>query len=248
MFLFARHRGRLSSLADASQLSVSKWLEHACRSGRVHVTDSPARWVMVHRLHHQHSEREEDPHSPLAGFFWGHMGWLLLENRFLSRLDSYERYARDILRDPFYLRFERGLLWLWAYVAHAVLFYLAGLAIGWYSTGTYLGGVQFGLSLLLYGVVFRTIYCWHITWGVNSISHIWGYRNFTTDENSRNNWFIASPPTARAGTTITTPIPAAVCMAVTAGGARRHLLDAAMSRCRRSRMGPGPTAGSANPA
>jgi stearoyl-CoA desaturase (delta-9 desaturase) len=28
---------------------------------------------------------------------------------------------------------------------------------------------------------------WHITWSVNSIGHIWGYRNYQTAENSRNN-------------------------------------------------------------
>jgi stearoyl-CoA desaturase (delta-9 desaturase) len=32
---------------------------------------------------------------------------------------------------------------------------------------------------------------WHITWSVNSITHVWGYRNYETDENSRNNWFVA---------------------------------------------------------
>lgn len=169
-----------------------KWLEHTLAVlGVCTLQDSPGRWVMVHRMHHQKSDREEDPHSPLAGFFWGHMGWVLMENRRLSTRDTYERYAPDILRDPFYLRFERNLLWMWVFLAHAVLFYLAGLAIGSYSTGTYMGGVQFGLSLLLWGVVFRTIYTWHITWGVNSISHLWGYRNFETDENSRNNWLIA---------------------------------------------------------
>jgi len=28
---------------------------------------------------------------------------------------------------------------------------------------------------------------WHITWAVNSVNHVWGYRNYETDENSRNN-------------------------------------------------------------
>jgi fatty-acid desaturase len=38
--------------------------------------DSPARWVMVHRMHHQHSDKQPDPHSPLVNWFWGHVGWL----------------------------------------------------------------------------------------------------------------------------------------------------------------------------
>jgi stearoyl-CoA desaturase (delta-9 desaturase) len=169
-----------------------RWLEHTLAVlGICSLQDTPARWVMIHRMHHQHSDEQPDPHSPLAGWFWGHMGWLFVENRQLSKLVTYERYARDVLQDSFYLRFERSLLWVWVYAGHALLFYLAGLAIGWWASGDWIGGVQFGLSLLLYGVVFRTLYSWHITWGVNSLAHLWGYRNYQTDENSRNNWLIA---------------------------------------------------------
>jgi fatty-acid desaturase len=169
-----------------------KWLEHILAIlGVCSLQDSPARWVMVHRMHHQHSDKQPDPHSPLVNWFWGHMGWLLVENRHLNKFSTYERYARDILQDPFYLRLERGRLWVWVYVVHAFLFYLVGLTVGALLSGTLVGGVQFGLSLLLYGVVFRTIYTWHVTWGVNSLAHMWGYRNYETNENSRNNWFFA---------------------------------------------------------
>ena len=169
-----------------------RWLEHTLAVLAVcSLQDSPARWVMIHRLHHQYADRQPDPHSPLVSWFWGHVGWLLVENRQLSRLSTYERYARDVLQDPFYLRLERGHLWVWVYVAHAALFYLVGLAVGWLGTGSALGGVRFGLSLLLYGVVFRTLFSWHVTWGVNSLAHLWGYRTFPTNENSRNNWFFA---------------------------------------------------------
>jgi stearoyl-CoA desaturase (delta-9 desaturase) len=169
-----------------------KWLERSLAVlGVCALQDSPARWVMVHRLHHQHSDCQGDPHSPLAGWFWSHVGWLLVENRQLSALATYDRYARDVLRDPFYLWMERGHRWVWVYLAHVALFYLAGCAAGWALTGEPLGGVQLGLSLLLYGVVLRTLYSWHVTWGVNSLGHLWGYRNYKTDENSRNNWLFA---------------------------------------------------------
>ena len=168
------------------------WFEHALAIlGVCSLMDSPARWVMIHRLHHQHSDRQPDPHSPIVSWFWGHVAWLFVENRQLSQLDTYDRYARDILRDPFYFRLERGRLWILVYVAHAVLFYLMGATIGAILSGTLLGSVQFGLSILLYGVICRTIFAWHVTWGVNSLGHMWGYRNYETDENSRNNWFFA---------------------------------------------------------
>jgi stearoyl-CoA desaturase (delta-9 desaturase) len=169
-----------------------KWFEHTLAVlGVCALQDTPARWVMIHRMHHQNADRSNDPHSPMAGWFWGHMGWLVVENRQLSSLANYERYARDVLQDRFYLRMERGLLWVWIYAAHAALFYFVGLAIGWSLTGQMMDGVQFGLSLLLWGVVLRTVYSWHITWGVNSWAHMWGYRNYETDENSRNNWVLA---------------------------------------------------------
>ena len=51
--------------------------------------------------------------------------------------------------------------------------------------------VQFGLSLLVWGGALRTVVAWHVTWSVNSISHVWGYRNYETPDTSRNNALIA---------------------------------------------------------
>ncbi|HJN64713.1 MAG TPA: acyl-CoA desaturase, partial [Pirellulales bacterium] len=33
----------------------------------------------------------------------------------------------------------------------------------------------------------RTVLVWHITWSVNSLTHIFGYRTYQTNEGSRNN-------------------------------------------------------------
>ena len=41
------------------------------------------------------------------------------------------------------------------------------------------------------GVFVRTVYVWHITWAVNSVTHRWGYRNYETREDSTNNWLFA---------------------------------------------------------
>ncbi len=59
-----------------------KWFEHLLAIlGICTLQDSPARWVAIHRIHHKESDHEPDPHSPLAGFFWGHMGWLFVKSR-----------------------------------------------------------------------------------------------------------------------------------------------------------------------
>lgn len=168
------------------------WLEHTLGVlGVCCLQDSPARWVATHRQHHQYPDQQNDPHSPLVAVFWGHMGWLLIENREHQYVTFLDRYASDLLRDPFFQRLERRLAWFKVYVLHAVPFFLAGLAIGWTSTGNWRDGVQFGSSLLVWGVFVRTVFVWHFTWTVNSLAHVWGYRNYATNDNSRNNWISA---------------------------------------------------------
>ena len=115
--------------------------------------DTPGSWVATHRLHHNESDKREDPHSPLVSFFWGHLNWLFFENRSVRNGSAYDRFARDILRDPFYLRLERSmLLALWIYAAHAGVYVLAGVAVGWAGSGSWVAGVQLGLSWLVWGV------------------------------------------------------------------------------------------------
>src|SRR5438034_3667548 len=95
-----------------------RWLEHGLAIlGVCCLQDTPARWVAVHRLHHQNSDDQEDPHSPLVSFFWSHFGWLMVTNQELQRLTMYERYSRDILRDRFYLNMERHGMWIWINLA-----------------------------------------------------------------------------------------------------------------------------------
>ncbi len=168
-----------------------QWLERTFAViGVCCLQDAPGRWVIVHRLHHQHSDERPDPHSPLVNFLWGHVGWFLVVNRHINTIGTYEKYGRDILRDPFYMAIERNMTRLWIYLAHAVVFFVAGVAAGWATSGDWLTGLQCGASVLVWGVIVRTVAVWHITWSVNSLTHLWGYRNYATDENSRNNWFV----------------------------------------------------------
>jgi stearoyl-CoA desaturase (delta-9 desaturase) len=103
----------------------------------------------------------------------------------------FERYSRDILADGYYRYLERNP---WAilliYSAHAALFALAGLLVGRWAGGDWRHGVQLAASWLVWGVYVRTVLVWHITWSVNSLTHLFGYRTYETDEDSRNNWFV----------------------------------------------------------
>jgi fatty-acid desaturase len=171
--------------------SCPKWLEHLfALLGVCCLQDSPARWVAIHRQHHQHSDEEPDPHSPLVTAVWSHFGWLVVENHEHNSLAFYEQYARDILKDRFYLRIERKALWFWIYLLHAFIFFAAGTLLGAALGGNLTAGLQLGASWLVWGVFARTVFVWHVTWSVNSLTHLWGYRNYSTGDNSRNNWLV----------------------------------------------------------
>ncbi len=169
-----------------------KWLEHGFAIlGICCMQDTPARWVAVHRRHHQFSDRQDDPHSPLVNFLWGHVGWMLVENRDLARLGIYDRYAKDILRDPFYRRLERSYLYPTIIIASWATFFVIGTAIGLVLGYEAPEVIQLGASVLLWGVFVRTVAVWHITWLVNSAAHLWGRRPYDTGDDSRNNWVVA---------------------------------------------------------
>ncbi len=152
--------------------------------------DTPGRWVATHRFHHNHSDEQPDPHSPLVNFLWSHIGWLIIHNRRTQCMETYRKFAPDIFKDPFYMRLEKGFLALWVYAAHALLFFAVGFGIG-AAVGGAAEGLRFGLSLLVWGVFVRTVAVWHITWSVNSLTHLFGYQNYETGDHSRNNWLVA---------------------------------------------------------
>lgn len=170
---------------------VPKWLEHTfVVFALCCMQDTPGKWVATHRYHHKHSDETADPHTPLVAFLWAHVGWLLIRNRATQNVGTYRRFARDVLEDPFYLALELSSAWIWIYLGHAAIFFGAGFGIGWLFDGSVAAGVQFGLSLLVWGVFVRTVAVWHITWSVNSLTHLFGYSNYDNGDHSKNNWLV----------------------------------------------------------
>ena len=169
-----------------------RWLEHTlavlgvcCWEG------SPMGWVAIHRMHHQHSDDVADPHCPRRpSVFWSHMGWFLLYDPAIYNISTYDRYARDLIQDRFYKWMEKPRIWQRVHYAHWLAFPLLGGLVGGLMTWSPLGALQLALSWLVWGVFVRTVAVWHITWSVNSVTHLWGYRNFQTRDDSRNNWLV----------------------------------------------------------
>src|SRR5579863_8312894 len=79
---------------------VPKWLEY-CMSicATLALEGGPMFWVSTHRVHHQHSDHEGDPHTPREGGWWAHTGWLLFGNSLHAQSDVLNRYAPDLGRD-----------------------------------------------------------------------------------------------------------------------------------------------------
>jgi fatty-acid desaturase len=137
----------------------------------------PIKWVGTHRIHHTHSDGEGDPHSPKHGFNWAHMLWCL-------RKDPPDWDPRAAAKD---LQRDKGLA-LIDRMHFVPQFILAGILLG---GGWAWGGWWLGVSWVVWGVAVRTVFVYHATWFVNSASHTWGYRNYETDDDSRNNWWVA---------------------------------------------------------
>jgi stearoyl-CoA desaturase (delta-9 desaturase) len=140
--------------------------------GSLTLEGGPITWVATHRIHHQKSDHDGDPHSPRDGMWWAHVGWILFGES-LDRLTGIvSKYAPDLGKDKFYV-----LLNKYHWVPLTILGGLL-LAIG-------------GWPMFLWGICVRVVFGLHATWLVNSATHMWGRRRFATRDDSRNNWWVA---------------------------------------------------------
>jgi stearoyl-CoA desaturase (delta-9 desaturase) len=139
----------------------------------------PISWCANHRRHHAYSDQEGDPHSPKDGPWWAHMFWLA----FTTDGGDFHAYTKKWVPD---LVKDRGLMWLERFFLPIHLVFGALLT----GLGYAIGGKELAVSWLVWGVCVRLVLILHTTWFVNSASHIWGYRNYETRDESRNLWWV----------------------------------------------------------
>ncbi len=154
--------------------------------GSISAEGPPLYWAAIHRRHHQFSDRPGDPHSPnlhgdgvgglLRGLWHAHTGWL-----FVHESTDWSRWVPDLLRDRMLFRINQ-LYFLWIALGLAI-----PAAIGGALSGT-LEGAALGF---LWGSAVRIFLVHHMTWSVNSISHVWGARPYESRDSSCNNPLIA---------------------------------------------------------
>ncbi|KAF3423489.1 hypothetical protein E2986_10617 [Frieseomelitta varia] len=123
-------------------------------------------WVRDHRVHHKFTDSDADPHNAKRGFFFSHIGWLLLRKHPDVLRKGATVDMTDLERDPIVL-WQKKLyiilvplfcfilpVWVPCYFWNETLYY------SWYST------------------LFRYAFSLNGTWLVNSAAHIWGYKPY----------------------------------------------------------------------
>lgn len=161
-------------LLSHRSFQVPRWLEYGIAVlGALAIQGGPIFWVSGHRQHHAFTEDvDKDPYSAQRGFWWSHMQWILYPRPEFFDPNIYQKYAPDLMRQPFYRWLDRNFLML--QVPLGLLLYVLG---GW--------------SFVIYGIAVRSVLLWHCTWLVNSASHLWGYRTFESEDGARNCWWVS---------------------------------------------------------
>ena len=122
-------------------------------------------WARDHRTHHLFSDTKADPYDATRGFFYSHVGWLLLKKHSAVVRASREYVTVDDLENDSILAVQRNLdpVWnlFWCFV------FPASIARCWDESWL--------VGFVVPGVV-RYVWLLHCTWAVNSVVHKYGHK------------------------------------------------------------------------
>lgn len=150
-----------------------RWMEYFMAvCGTMALEGGPIAWVATHRIHHQNTDKEGDPHSPNDGGLWAHIGWIITGKAMHQNTAELLPYVPDLRKQKFYM-------WISKY--HWVPIAVSGPIL--YAIG--------GWSCVMWGVFLRTVVGLHATWLVNSATHMWGSQRFITGDLSTNSFWVA---------------------------------------------------------
>jgi stearoyl-CoA desaturase (delta-9 desaturase) len=133
--------------------------------GSLNMVGSSISWCGTHRTHHVHTDKIEDPHSPYTQNWFD--VWILNWRPFIIK----PRYVSDFIRDPWHNFIHKY------YFELCILILCIGMYIDFTKTIFLLSlpsVIQFHVGSLL----------------IDIVCHKWGYRNFETKDQSRNNIFV----------------------------------------------------------
>lgn len=128
-------------------------------------------WARDHRVHHKWSDTDSDPHNANRGFFFCHVGWLLMKKSQAVIDAGKQLNFDDLLADPFVRLQHRLDPWwnqIWCFILPAIY---AHYKYNDFWTGFFVLGCL------------RWCICLNATWTVNSTAHIWGDRRYNVNGN-----------------------------------------------------------------
>ena len=146
--------------------------------GATAMENSALEWCSDHRRHHKHTDDDEDPYNIQRGFFFAHMGWIMMRP---IGGESPLTNVNDLKRDPL-VRFQHK--W-WAAIGILVGFGLPAL-IGY----LFEGGIGAASGLLIGGVT-RLVAVHHMTFFINSLCHTLGHQPYSNRCSAKDSWIMA---------------------------------------------------------
>lgn len=114
------------------------------------------------------------------GFFFAHMGWLLVKKSDALVEEGYKIDVSDLLNDPV-VKFQKKNY----YKLSTLICFIIPTLLSYFIVG---GSLTFGF---LTAGVLRYIFMLHITWCVNSVCHMFGTRPYNPDILPTENWFVS---------------------------------------------------------
>ncbi|KAI8376804.1 stearoyl-CoA desaturase [Blakeslea trispora] len=147
-----------------------------CLSGSGAFEGSIHWWSRGHRAHHRWTDSDKDPYAATRGFFFSHIGWMLIRrpNNKIGYADT-----ADLKADPL-VRFQHRYYIFFA-VGMAFVFPCLVAGLGW---GDFKGG-------LVYAGLCRLVIVHHATFCVNSLAHFVGDTPFDDYHTPKNSWITA---------------------------------------------------------
>lgn len=124
-------------------------------------------WVRDHRVHHKYSDTDADPHNARRGFFFSHVGWLMMNKNRLVIEKGKQVDMSDILNDPVLQFHEKYFI-----PGKLLLCFILPTAIPMYFWNE-----SFYMSLISQCVI-RYLIAVNAVWAVNSAAHFFGTKPF----------------------------------------------------------------------
>lgn len=136
-------------------------------------------WCRDHRVHHKYSDTVADPHDSGRGFFFSHMGWLMVKKDPQVREAGTKLNYDDLWADWTVVMQEKLNPW-----AQLFMCFIFPTIVGVQVVGEDWKNALFVLGFLRYVAVL------HATWLVNSAAHFYGYQPYDNIP-PRENWFVS---------------------------------------------------------